>query len=374
MQKILYIVSSLRRSGPTTQLYNIIKNLDTRKFDPYLVTLSPEHRDSNLSLYEKLNIHLYSLNLSRLKGFFAAKKRIIALLNEIKPDIIHTQGIRGDILSSKLETTIPRVATIHNFPQFDYTMEYGWVIGRIMCLYHIKALKKMSICIGVSESVTENLKHLYNKIHTHTIRNGVDTDWYYPITTDEKDLLRKRLGLLCRVTLWISSGMLSNRKDPFFLIECWKKSKMIADNHHLVLIGNGELYDECKARCHGYNHIHIVGRVNNVVDYLKASDYVLSASRSEGLPYSILEAMACGLPALLSNIPPHIEILQLNSGSGFCYKLGDEISFMESFNNILKIDRADMKKASLDIILNNLSDKIMSESYQQIYSSYDLIS
>jgi glycosyltransferase involved in cell wall biosynthesis len=370
MKRILYIVSSPRRSGPTTQLYNIIKNLNAEQFEPYLVILSPEHRDSSLPIYEKLNIHLYCLNLSRLKGFFAAKKRIIALLNEINPDIIHTQGIRGDILSSKLKTTISRIATIRNFPQFDYTMRYGWVLGRIMLLYHIKALEKMSICIGVSDSVTENLKYICNKIHIHTIQNGVDTDLYYPINTDEKDLLRKRLGLPCGVTLWISSGKLSNRKDPLFLIKCWEKNQMMTDNHHLVLIGNGELYEECKARCYGYSHIHILGRVNNVIDYLQASDYVLSASHSEGLPNSILEAMACGLPALLSNIPSHIEILQINSGSGLCYKLGDEMSFRESFNNILKMDRAGMIKASLDTIHKNLNAKTMSESYQQVYTDY----
>jgi glycosyltransferase involved in cell wall biosynthesis len=370
VKKILYIVSSLRRSGPTTQLYNIIKNIDGKQFEPYLITLSPEHKDSSWSAYKNLGIALYSLNLSRLKGFFVAKKCILRLINEINPDIIHTQGIRGDIISSKLKIIIPRVCTIHNFPQIDYIMEYGQVTGRAITFYHVKALKKMSICIGVSESVTQNIKHICNMVHTHTIKNGVDTDIYYPVDTNKKDLLRKWLGLPNGVMIWISSGRLSNRKDPLFLIESWKKNSMITANHHLVLIGNGELYEVCKQRCHGYNSIHIIGRVNNVVDYLRASDYIVSASYAEGLPYSILEGMACGLPVLLSNILPHTEILQLNPHAGFCYKLGDVVSFIESFNSILKMNRASMIKASLDIIHNNLSDTIMSESYQQVYRTY----
>jgi glycosyltransferase involved in cell wall biosynthesis len=371
VKKILYIVSSLRRSGPTTQLYNIIKNLDRNQFDPYLVTLSPEHQDSSWSAYENLGIHLYSLNLSRVKGLFFAKKQLFKLFTQIKPDIIHTQGIRADIISSKLKTRIPRLATIHNFPQLDYAMKYGRIKARIMSFCHIRAIKKLSIGIGVSESVTENLRHICNTITVHTIRNGVDTDLYYPVNTDRKDMLRKSLGLPCGVTIWISSGRLSYRKDPLFLIECWKRNQMVSDNHHLVLIGNGELYEDCKKRCNGDNSVHILGRVNNVVDYLQASDYVVSASHAEGFPYSILEAMACGLPVLLSNILPHTEILQLNrNAAGLCYKLGDEINFMESFTSILKMDRVSMKKASLDIIHNNLSDTIMSESYQQLYKTY----
>jgi glycosyltransferase involved in cell wall biosynthesis len=368
MKRILYIVSTLRCSGPTTQLYNIIKNVNRKQFESFLITLSPEHGDSSWSDYENIGVHLYSLNLSRLKGFFVAKKSILRLIDEINPNIIHTQGLRGDIISSKLKITIPRIATIHNFPQIDYTKKYGQIKGRIIALCHVKAMRKASICIGVSEAVTENLKHICNAIATHTVRNGVDTGIYFPVNPERKNILRKRLGLPCEVTMWISSGSLSNRKDPMFLIESWKKNAMLATNHHLVLIGDGELYEICKQGCHGYPSIHIIGGVKNVVDYLQASDYIVSASHGEGLPYSILEGMACGLPVLLSNILPHTEILQLNYNvAGLCYKLGDEISFRESFNSILTMDRANMTKASLDIIHNNLSDAIMSESYQQIY-------
>lgn len=50
------------------------------------------------------------------------------------------------------------------------------------------------------------------------------------------------------------------------------------------------------------------GFVDNVVPWLQASDLFVSASASEGMPLAVLEALSCGLPALLSDIPPHREI------------------------------------------------------------------
>ena len=54
----------------------------------------------------------------------------------------------------------------------------------------------------------------------------------------------------------------------------------------------------------------------DVLPYLQAVDYFISASSDEGLPNSVLEALATGLPVLLSDIPSHREILERTHNSG----------------------------------------------------------
>jgi glycosyltransferase involved in cell wall biosynthesis len=367
LKKILYIVSTLKRSGPTNVLYNLIKYIDYSDFEVYILTLSPEPGNSHWEEFLNLGVHLYSLNLSRIKGLFFIKKRVQSLLAEINPHLIHTQGIRGDVISANLKMNIPRLSTIHNFPQYDYIMTYGRIIGNMMIFWHINVLHKMSACIGVSSAVTENLRNKYNISNVFCIQNGVDTDIFSPPGEFEKENLRRRLNLPSDAKIFISSGHLSRRKNPIFLINFWTKYLNENNGAHLVFVGDGKLREECEREAVNSETIHVIGRVNNVVDYLRASDYFISASYAEGLPNAVLEAMACGLPVLLSDIKPHKEILDAAYNAGFCYELGNKNSFKESFNKLLDSDRTKMSSAALTLIEDKMNALAMSTNYQKIY-------
>ncbi len=100
MYKILYVVSTLKRSGPTNQLYNIVNNLDLKLFSYLIVTLSSEPKDSMKSAFLNVNSEIYSLNFSRLGGLLRASLNLKNIIAEYNPDIIHSQGIRSDKLIS----------------------------------------------------------------------------------------------------------------------------------------------------------------------------------------------------------------------------------------------------------------------------------
>ena len=106
---ILYVVSNLGRCGPTNQLLNIIRNLDPEVFQPTVITLSPEPRDSLKYRYEELGIDVQSLGMSRVKGLFKSKEILRQRIKKIAPSVIHTQGIRADSLLSKLKLQTPWV-------------------------------------------------------------------------------------------------------------------------------------------------------------------------------------------------------------------------------------------------------------------------
>lgn len=366
MKKILFIVSRLRRSGPINQIYNLIKYMDRAEFDPYVITLSPESTDTRWVDFTNLDIALISLGLSRVKGIFFAVRRIRKIINEIDVDIIHSHGIRADILSSIVKTNKKKINTVHSFMQIDYEMTYGYFMSKIMTIGHIRALRELNFCIGVSEGVSDYLKKTYNLTNTAAIKNGIDTEVFYPVDGVEKKEMRKKLNLPLDVKIWISSGVLTSLKDPEFIIESWI-NQTSNNGDHLVFIGSGELAGKCKKMTCGVESIHILGNKNQVVDYLQACDFYVSASKTEGLPMAVLEAMACGLPVLLSDIEPHREILNLNPDAGFCYRLGDSADFLEKKERIISQDRSKMSLASLDVITKALNAKLMSKKYQELY-------
>lgn len=367
MKKILYIVSTLGNTGPTNQLFNLVKYLSQKKFEPYLITLSSESKDSRWSDFSDIGVNLYSLSLSRIQGLIFAEKKLKKLIQEIRPDIIHTQGIRADVLSAKISLNIPKVCTIHNYPQEDYLMTYGKIQGGLMLKKHVDAFKSMDICVGVSHAVEENIKNNFNVNNTINIPNGVDTDFYSSVTIQEKIKLRLKLGLPQKAKVWISSGSLSRRKDPLFLIEQWQKKFFLSNEHFLLIIGGGPLEKECKILANKSKNIFVAGQVSNVSSYLQASDFYISSSKAEGLPMAVVEALACGLPCFLSDIPPHKEIIDLNKSIGNLFKLNNSKSFLANIMFFLDRDYNPMKKASLDLVKYKLSARTMSEVYQTTY-------
>ncbi len=361
--KLLYILSTLKRSGPVIQLYNLIKYLDSSRYEVSVITLSPEPEDSKWEDFRDLKIGVRTLGLSRIGGIFLLDKKVSRLISSMDPDVVHTQGFRAD----RLRISRPRIATIHNFPQFDYILRYGRLMGAVMVELHMSALRRCHV-VGVSNAVAINLKSVFKIDHVAAIQNGVDTEVFYPAFGENKLALRQELQLPLRGRIWISSGHLSDLKDPLFLVKAWKE-KGISSGDHLVFIGNGELYDELRRISQKNDNIHVLGRVTRVADYLRAGDYFVSASKSEGLPNSVMEALASGLPILLSNISPHEEIWKLNPSIGSLYLQGDQASFLEAFNEVALLEPERIGAACTDLVKTKLSGEIMSLRYQKLYEN-----
>lgn len=367
MIKIVYIVSTLKSTGPINQLFNIISNLDSSVYSPVVLTLSPEPEESKMEKYLSYGIEVHSLNLSRLSALFWARGELNCFIKKIMPKLIHTQGFRADILSSKLDFNIPKVSTIRNFPQKDFSMTYGSLIGKIMTHQQIKALKNFDVCVGVSDAVTNNLIESFDVRKFLTIRNGVDTRTFRPADNILKSTLRSKLGFPSNSRIWLVSGHLSDRKDPLFLIKTWIEIFSNDIENYLVLIGDGDLKKECVELAEGVSNIKVKGRIINVVDYLQASDFYLAASKAEGMPNAALEALACGLPLLLSNIQPHSELVKMNDNIGLTYKVNDVLDFSDKVREMINLDYNRMRNASLSLINVSLSAIAMSDNYQMLY-------
>ncbi|KZM44899.1 hypothetical protein OA92_03270 [Marinomonas sp. SBI22] len=362
--KILYLCSTLKNSGPTNQLFNIITNLNSDKFECIVITLSPESNNSLIHKFKNKKITVISLELSRIKGIFFLRRKLLKQLKVFIPDIIHSQGVRADSLSSSLLGSFVKISTLRNFPQLDYRMTYGKILGALLTKNHISSLNKIDFCVGVSKAVTKNLNENFLFKNTISIQNGVDDTTYYPLSFENKVEMRNKLNIPKNAIVWVTTGHLSERKNPINIINSFTNFLKMNDKHYLVFIGNGNLLNECKRLSNGMNII-FTKKIDNVHEYLKISDYYVSSSKAEGLPNAVLEAMACSLPVLLSNIEPHNEFFNVNLNIG--YKFNVDSEFSNEINLMINSDYKLQSKSCLDVINKNFSASIMSKKYQDLY-------
>ena len=368
MIRILYVCSTLERSGPTNQLFNLIKYLDRDSFDPQIITLSPEPADSRKADFENIGCPVRSLGLTRLQGLLHARRLLQKAIAELAPDIIHTQGLRADVLSSRLNTTIPRICTIHNFPQVDYPMTYGRFLGKLMVQHHTRAMLKLDTCVGVSSAVKDNLVENWSIPNCTSVQNGVDSEKFsLPPSGEDRLSIRQKLGFTASDTIVVSVGWLSSRKDPLTIIRAFQD--ISSPDLRLVFIGNGSLEKECRRASVNDKRILFTGRIPNVVDYLQAADLFVSASTAEGLPYSVLEAMACGLTPLLSDIGPHIELLPPDLHSSCIFPVGSSDELAEKMALLLGSDLTALSKLTYAHWTKLFSAHVMARGYEQVYET-----
>ena len=144
-------------------------------------------------------------------------------------------------------------------------------------------------------------------------------------------------------------GEISKRKNQAFLV----KALAMLPNATLTLVGDGTERKSIEAlakRLCVENRLKITGFTKNVASYLAKADIYVSASKIEGLPFNIMEAMECRLPIVASRIKGHSDLLPKKS----LYTLDNMDEFVRAINEAPQKEQAyDIEKYRLDNVLEN---------------------
>ena len=126
---------------------------------------------------------------------------------------------------------------------------------------------------------------------------------------DTRAAMRQKLGLKDGDVALIYPAEFSDRKNQAMLLRAMES---LPDHVKLLLPGRGALLEDVKAQARDTGLTHRVlfpGFVTDIPGWLAASDIAVSSSRSEGLPFNIMEAMAAGLPVAASDVKGHTDLI-----------------------------------------------------------------
>ncbi len=184
-------------------------------------------------------------------------------------------------------------------------------------------IKQFNHIYSCNTQATEFYQQRYPQLAKNItyLKNAVDTEIFSTLHCEEREekrrILAARLGLASETRFILFAGRLHPQKDPLLLIRSF--AELQEPNVHLLIAGDGELAQSTKAeieRCGLSERVTMLGAVVQeelAKLYPIASIFVLS-SVYEGLPVSVLEALACGTPIVTTNCGETPNLLTSNSG------------------------------------------------------------
>ncbi len=211
--------------------------------------------------------------------------------------------------------------------------------------YYIPRFRAMvrdsDLLVGVSNESTEALRKEFpaSAFKTETILNPVDTGLFRPDPTLRLEG-RRRLGLGKEETCVLMSGVLHKQKGIHLGLRAFAYAAERFPRSRLLIAGDGPERESLRRLAAGLGlegRAVFCGRVPNreMPLYCNASDiYLMPTLRLEGLPMAILEAMACGLPCLVSRIGGTGSSIE-DGASGFFCAPGDAACLSDRLSLLL---------------------------------------
>jgi glycosyltransferase involved in cell wall biosynthesis len=163
----------------------------------------------------------------------------------------------------------------------------------------------------------------------------VDGAVFSPAPPEEQTVLRAASGLPTDKVLFAFVGRLTRQKRPDVLLEAW--SRCATSRMHLVVVGDGPLRGELErqsSRPASRKDVTFTGAVSNVPAFLRAMDVAVIPSEAEGMSNAMLEAMACGLPVVATDVGGVREVLGSDGKSGVVVPVGSSAALAEAMAGV----------------------------------------
>lgn len=265
-----------------------------------------------------------------------ATLRLILELLRLLPrvDLVHVQGFSSkNILITAMAKVFARPVILHLQTAKHDEPAAVKAQGRLAWW----AFKSASLYLSVSPGLTKPcLDAGLAAERFREVPNGVDASRFWPASHDERRALRTRLNLPVDRPLILFVGVISPDKQPHVLLDAWLRTQQDPGSAStLVFVGatdptlfelGSRLIDQLRATvaASGFaDRVVFVPPTNQVQDYFRAADLYAMPSLREGMPIALLEAMACGLPAVASRLPGSTDTMIEPGVNGLLVPPGD---------------------------------------------------
>ncbi|MDG1286196.1 MAG: glycosyltransferase [Rickettsiales bacterium] len=212
--------------------------------------------------------------------------------------------------------------------------------------------------VADSKHVADELHVFYPFLNSQIIMNGIDTARFIP---GDKQKARKMFRLPRKATLIGCAARLEPVKNHVLLLQALRQ---LPKECHLALAGSGSIEESLKHQATVLDvadQVHFLGHVSDMVSFYQALDLFCLPSLQEGLPLSLLEAQATGVPVIASNVGSCREAIAPEAGTLFTSN--DLPGLLDAFKRRLNHTSS---TSTRPFILNHFSLERMVSHYQSL--------
>jgi glycosyltransferase involved in cell wall biosynthesis len=363
--RIVQIIYSLELGGAEKFVVDLSNEL-SKNHEVYLLTYKDDNIKSNRFHFPDLSPRVSYTNLNLQPGFkLSDVKKLNKQLKKIDPDIVHCH--LGVIFHVFLYTLLHRSKnffhTIHSDAKVDSNKGLASFIRRF---FYKKLIFKP---ITISEKSQQSFNEFYKLKNSHLIYNGrqkPEKTAAFEATKTEIENYKQNHNDLVFIHIGRQDLVLKNQ---LMLIKVF--NRLVNENNNLILLIIGNDYDKPEAsilKKIAGNGIYFCGSKQNIADYLLNADAFCLSSKFEGMPISLLEALACECVPICTPVGG-IPNLITNNSNGFLSKNTEEDSYYDAVKSYLyNIEAIDKKQLSSFFEANFTIEKCAFE-HEKIYQA-----
>ncbi len=350
------LINDLQKGGAERLVVDLAIEISEREsIDP--VVIVGDNVGELRSELAKTSVPLYSLEVDITPaGAPAGAWKLSKLINKLEVDLVHSHLAFSHLISriACIGTEADHVTTYHNIR--GHKQFYKRIAERVT-----EPLSDQSVC--VSEGVRETFAH---NDGMEVIYNAIDVDRFdNKVKSTELPHESKRISEDTFVLLNIARCVEQKRQ-----IDLVRMMEYLTDeNVHLFIVGDGPcrklIEDTVHERGLG-DYVTVTGYVDAIEPYYALADIFVSSSENEGLPTTHIEASACGLPIVSTNIPGVTEVVD-NDRTGCLSPVGNPCEMASTIKNIRGKNQKQMGQEGQKKVKKEFSLSCIASEHIEIY-------
>ena len=371
--RILFVLHNVGHGGSERLVHRIIHGLGPSRLDFAVVGLASDGATADAMRREGVRLHALGHTGGMNLGL-ALKLR--KLIRQERPDLINTHHLApllyARLASWSLVRRPPLIHTVHVLPEVH--REHGSMSRKAVALYHL-LLKQANHVVCVSQAERERLRKVPGlpPSGVTAVPNGIDIGAYRPMPPSAE--LRSELGIPAGVSIITNVGAFRAQKNQTGLVEAFRRIVARRQDVVLLLVG-GPVADGSALRdaeqavaSHGLaNHVRFLGARPDVPQILALTDIYVQPSLYEGLPLSVLEAMAMQRAVVATDVGGNNELVR-DGRTGLLVPPGDPQAICDAVLRLLDNPslRASLGLAARDLVSKGYSESCMIDRYEMLY-------